>query len=151
MKEFAEANPNIVEFDGKNGMVKFKSDLTFPPGSAQVNPGAAATLAKLVNILNADAAKTFAIYIAGHTDDIPIGKSYKRHPTNWYLSAHRAVGVQKSLVKAGMDPRRVVVMGFGEYHPIMPNKPDKKGNPKNRRVEIWVVPAGSFLTPDAAK
>jgi flagellar motor protein MotB len=37
-------------------------------------------------------------------------------------------------------------MGFGEYHPVAPNKPGKKGNQANRRVEIWIVPPGSFLT-----
>ena len=34
--EFADANPGIAEYDAKNGMVKFKSDLTFPLGSAEV-------------------------------------------------------------------------------------------------------------------
>ena len=39
-------------------------------------------------------------------------------------------------------PERVSVRGFGEYHPIVPNKPNKKGNPQNRRVEIYIVPQG---------
>lgn len=149
LRDFAAANPKIADYDEKHGMVKFKSDLTFQPGSAVVNPQASETLTKLAKILNSANAKKFSIYVAGHTDDVPIGKPSTRrmHPTNWYLSAHRAVGVEKVLQKAGIAPNRIAVMGFGEYHPIAPNKPSKKGNKINRRVEIWIVPAGSFLTP----
>lgn len=148
---FAKEYPELAEFDDRYGMVKLKSDLTFPPGSALVNPAAAETLAKLVQILNTPEAQRFAVYVAGHTDNMPISKpsTRRRHPTNWYLSAHRAVGVQKVLAKAGLNPDRIAVMGFGEYHPIEPNRPNKKGNPANRRVEIWVVPKGEFLTGDA--
>ncbi|HDY65345.1 MAG TPA: hypothetical protein ENH84_03815 [Phycisphaerae bacterium] len=149
--KFAEANPDMAEYDAKNGMVKFKSDLTFPLGSAVVKSEAAAMLAKLVKILNDPGAKEFSIYVAGHTDDVPISRSVRMHPTNWYLSVHRAVGVQEELTKAGLDPKRIAVMGFGESHPIAPNKPGKKGNRQNRRVEIWIVPVGSFLTPEAVK
>ena len=149
--KFAEANPDMAEYDAQNGMVKFKSDLTFPLGSAEVKSEAAAMLTKLVKILNDPNAKEFSLYVAGHTDDVPIGHSRRRHPTNWYLSVHRAVGVQEELTKSGLDPKRISAMGFGEYHPIAPNKPNKKGNKQNRRVEIWIVPAGSFLTSEAVK
>lgn len=151
LEGFAEEYPNLVEYDAKHGMVKFKSDLTFPPGDATVNPQASATLQKLVEILKTPQAEDFAVYIAGHTDDMKIGQpeTLRRHPTNWYLSAHRAIGVQMVLAKAGLDPERICVMGFGEYHPVAPNAPNNKGNEKNRRVEIWLVPQGQFLTPDA--
>ncbi len=151
LRSFADANPEIAEYDEKHGMVKFKSDFTFPPGSANVTPQAGDTLGKLAKILNTPEAKKFAVYVAGHTDDMPIGKPETRrmHPTNWYLSAHRAVGVEKVLEKAGIASNRIAVMGFGEYHPIAPNKAGHKGNQINRRVEIWIVPPGSFLTPSA--
>ncbi|MCD4823413.1 MAG: OmpA family protein [Phycisphaerae bacterium] len=149
LKAFAQANPGIAEYDDKYGMVKLKSDLTFGLGSAVVNVDATKALAKLVKILNTNDAKGFAVYVAGHTDNVPIRRVRRKHPTNWYLSVHRAVGVQKALVRAGLAPTRIAVMGFGEYHPILPNNPGKKGNKANRRVEIWIVPAGSFLTPEA--
>lgn len=148
LEEFAAANPAIVEYDPANGMVKFKSDLTFAPGEADPNPEAAAMLAKLVPILDSPEARDLAVYIAGHTDDMRITRpeTLRRHPDNWYLSVHRAVGIQKVLTDSGLDPTRICVMGFGEYHPIAPNQPNQKGNPLNRRVEIWIVPAGAFLT-----
>jgi len=148
LRALAKDNPELVEYLPRFGMVKFKSDFTFDKGSDDVAPGAIEALGKLVNILNAEAAAKFHVYVAGHTDDIPIKKAStrRRHPTNWYLSVHRAVEVQKVLVKGGLEPERIGVMGFGEYHPVAPNKPNKQGNPKNRRVEIWIVPPGRFLT-----
>jgi flagellar motor protein MotB len=41
-----------------------------------------------------------------------------------------------------LAPERISIRGFSEYRPIAPNKPKKKGNPQNRRVEIYVVPKG---------
>ena len=148
LAQFAAANPDLAEFDPKLGMVKLKSDLTFASGSDEVKSGASSALAKLVQVLNGSGATEFAVYVAGHTDDVPIGNpaTMRRHPTNWYLSVHRAVGVEKELTKAGLDPKRIAVMGFGEYHPVAPNAPGKKGNAANRRVEIWIVPAGQLLS-----
>jgi chemotaxis protein MotB len=151
LQKFALANPDIAEYDAKLGMVKLKSDLTFSPGSAKVNPEATAMLAKLVSVLNDPAAGEFSVYVAGHTDDVRVGnpRTKRRHPTNWYLSAHRAVGVQKALQSAKLDPSRIAVMGFGSYHPVEPNKPNNKGNAANRRVELWITPTGQFLSPGA--
>ncbi len=148
LQGFARSNPELVEYLPKYGMVKFKADLTFEKGSDDVSAGAAEALAVLVEILNSEAAGAFHVYVAGHTDDIPIQKreTLRRHPTNWYLSVHRAVEVQKVLVKAGLEPKRIGAMGFGKYHPVEPNKPNKKGNPKNRRVEIWIIPPDRLLT-----
>ena len=42
----------------------------------------------------------------------------------------------------GLVPERGSVRGFGEFRPIVPNEPNKKGNPQNRRVEIYIVPKG---------
>ena len=151
LRGFAGENPDLVEYLPEYGMVKFKSDFTFDKGSDDLSPGAVDALGKLVGILNSPAASEFHVYVAGHTDDIPIKKpeTRRRHPTNWYLSVHRAVEVQKQLTKDGLNPVRIGVMGFGEYHPIVANEPGNKGNAKNRRVEIWIVPPGRFLTPPA--
>ena len=139
--------PDLLEYDPKLGMIKFKSDMTFDLGSDQVKPAAQEALAKFVEIMNSAEAKPFNIYIAGHTDDIPIlkGPTLARHPNNWYLSVHRAVSVLQVMHKAGLENDRAAAMGFGEYHPIAPNAPGHKGNALNRRVEIWIVPADKFM------
>jgi chemotaxis protein MotB len=148
LREFARENPQLVDYLPEFGMVKFKSDLTFAKGSDDVSSAAADALRKLTEVLTSPDAQGFYVYVAGHTDNIPIKKAStrRRHPNNWYLSVHRAVAVQDVLTDANMDPERIAAMGFGEYHPIAPNAPGQKGNPQNRRVEIWIVPEGQFLT-----
>ena len=152
LRQFASTHPDLLEYLPEYGMVKLKSDFTFDRGSDDVRAGASLALGKLVEILKTADARSFHVYVAGHTDDIPISRAEtrKHHPNNWYLSVHRAVAVQKVLTKAGLAPKRIAAMGFGEYHPIAPNKPNKGGNRLNRRVEIWIVPPDRFLTDAGA-
>ncbi|MCP4377163.1 MAG: OmpA family protein [bacterium] len=155
LKAFADANPGLVEYDPRLGMVKIKSDLTFELGSTTARPEAVTALTKLVTIINDPAIATYHVYIAGHTDNVPVSRAAtkKRHPDNWYLSVHRAVSIKKVMRKAGLASVRIGVMGFGEYHPVAPNKVSggkKRGNVLNRRVEIWIVPPDRFLTSSVA-
>jgi len=148
LQDFAAANPDLVEYLPAYGMVKLKSDLTFAPGSDVVNDTAKTALQKFATIVNSPAGAEFSVYVAGHTDDMRIARAEtkRRHPNNWYLSVHRAVAVQEVLAGAGVGDKRIGVLGFGEWHPIAPNAPNKKGNKLNRRVEIWIVPPDRFLT-----
>lgn len=152
LRDFADEHPQMVEYLPDYGMVKFRSnELTFERGSDEVRDEASEALEQFVEIVNTPEAEQFHVYVAGHTDDIPIRRqeTLRRHPDNWYLSVHRAVAVQQVLEDSGLEPGRTGVMGFGEYHPIEPNKPDQGGNPANRRVEIWLVPPERFLTQEA--
>ena len=144
LDDFAKSNPQMVEYDSGRGLVKFKSDLLFDKGSDQVASGAAETIKTLCQILNSKEAQAFDIIIAGHTDDIPILKpeTKAKHPTNWYLSAHRAIAVLEVMANCGVAPKRMSARGFSEYRPIEDNKPNRAGNAKNRRVEIYIVPEG---------
>ena len=148
LRSLAKENPDLMEYLPKYGMIKLKADLTFDKGSAKVKPEAVEALKKLAKIVNSDAAKHFGVYVAGHTDDIPLVKpeTIRAHGSNWGLSLHRAGAVVKVLAMAGVSQRRLCAMGFSKYHPIAPNKPGHKGNPLNRRVEIWIVPPDRFLT-----
>lgn len=143
LEKFA-ATSDMIEFDEATGMVKFKSDLLFEQGSDVVAAEATGAVKQLCEIINSKTAGGFDIIIAGHTDDVPIGKAETKqlHPTNWHLSAHRAISVEKLMQASGVDPKRMSVRGFGEYRPFEANAPGHKGNPKNRRVEIYLVPAG---------
>lgn len=144
LEDFAGSQAEMVTYDASLGIVKFKSDLLFEKGSDEVKSGAAEAVKALCGILNSEQGKEFDVIIAGHTDDIPIRKPATRakHPTNWYLSAHRAISVLSVMEKSNIDTKRMSVRGFGEYRPIEQNKPDKRGNPQNRRVEIYIVPKG---------
>jgi len=145
LQDFAVANKNIVTYDENKGLVKFKSDLLFARGSDEVATNAKDTIKALCEILNSQEAKKFDIIIAGHTDDIPIRKAATKveHPTNWHLSADRAIAVLDVIANSGLDFERMSIRGFSKYRPIAPNKPGNKGNAKNRRVEIYIVPKGT--------
>ena len=144
LEEFANNN-DMVTYDADQGMVKFRSDLLFDKGSAQVKSNAAAAIKELCQVLQSEQGSEFDIIIAGHTDDIPIQKpsTREKHPTNWHLSAHRAISVLQIMKNNNIGPKRLSARAFGEYRPVAPNKPDKGGNPQNRRVEIYIVPKGA--------
>jgi chemotaxis protein MotB len=144
LEDFAENNP-MVTFDKETGKLKFKSDLLFELGSDKVAASAVSSIQAISGIMKTDEAKDFDVIIAGHTDDVPIGKPETRakHPTNWHLSVHRAISVLNAMVKSGVKPTRLSVRGFGEYRPIAPNAPKNKGNAVNRRVEMFIVYKGA--------
>jgi len=143
LEDFAKQY-DLVTFDASRGIVKFKSDLLFELGSDKVASEATKAVKSLCEILNSQEAKGFDIIIAGHTDDIPIEKpaTREKHPTNWYLSVHRSISVLDVMAENNIDPKRMSVRGFSEYRPVAENKAGKKGNPLNRRVEIYIVPEG---------
>jgi len=77
----------------------------------------------------------YKIEIEGHTDDIPITSA--RFPSNWELSAARAVSVARYFQSVGMPPERIAATGYGEFHPIADNA-TAAGREMNRRVEIFL-------------
>ena len=143
LEDFAKQH-DMVTYDASRGIVKFKSDLLFDKGSDNVAASAIEAVKSLTAILNSEQGQKFDVIIAGHTDDIPIQKPETRakHPTNWHLSSHRAIAVLKVMESNNIESKRLSARGFGEYRPIADNKPGKKGNPQNRRVEIYIVAEG---------
>jgi len=83
-----------------------------------------------------------AIEVAGYTDNAPItGGPFAN---NWELSAARATTVVIRMTTAdGVDPGRVVLLGYGQYHPVVPNT-STGGQSENRRVDIVVSPGAQF-------
>jgi flagellar motor protein MotB len=151
LRDWAEKNSDIVELQGN--MVKFKADMTFDPGSADIKPAALAALKKLAEILNSPDANPFNVFVAGHTDDIPLvnAATIAKFEDNWGLSLGRAKSVVKALYGggAGIAQERMGAMGFSKYHPVAPNAPGNKGNVLNRRVEIWIVPNNLLISQPA--
>ena len=76
------------------------------------------------------------IVIEGHTDNWPINSA--RFPTNWELSAARALAVVKYFAfRKGIEPARFAATGYGEYRPLKPND-TAEHRAMNRRVEIFI-------------
>lgn len=77
------------------------------------------------------------ILVAGHTDSLPTRT--RRYPSNWELSALRAVNVVKYLSNLEtLDDSSLIASGFGKHHPVASNKTEE-GREKNRRLEIFVL------------
>lgn len=135
---------DMISYDSERGVLKFESDLTFERGSDQVTGSAITAVQSLCTVLNSEEAKGFDVIVAGHTDDMRIARTETRanHPTNWHLSVHRSISVTDLMIANRIAPVRLSVRGFGEYRPAEDNLPNKKGNPKNRRVEIFIVAKG---------
>lgn len=80
------------------------------------------------------------VVIEGHTDNMPIRRSPgKRYIDNMELSFLRAKAVASILVKNGIAPERISVVGYGDSRPIDSNE-TAVGRINNRRVEIKLTP-----------
>ncbi len=151
LHEFAAQYPDAVVYDAGHGIVKWTADVLFAFASDVVKQTAYPSLQHFGEIMQSTEAKDFEVLVAGHTDNVPIAQpeTLKRHPTNWHLSSHRAIAVARLLQKNGLDPTRVGVMGFGQFRPMAAND-SQESRARNRRVEMYIVPRGSFGQGSAA-
>jgi outer membrane protein OmpA-like peptidoglycan-associated protein len=69
------------------------------------------------------------VQIVGHTDNV--GPS----AYNQRLSEQRADSIKVYLVKSGVDPAKIAILGVGERIPLADNA-TREGRARNRRVEI---------------
>ncbi len=140
LRDLAKSDPDLLTYDPKLGLVRFKSDMTFPLGSTEISKSAADALKKLAEILKKPAAQKYEVRIVGNTDNVRIGKpeTKLRYGTNWHLSAGRAISVKDVLADAGINQSRIMIGGHGEYRPLVPNAA-KGGAEQNRRVDIYLV------------
>ncbi len=77
-----------------------------------------------------------SILVEGHTDSIPVANV--SFPSNWELSALRAVNVVKFLVdECGIDPRNLSAAGYADSRPVASND-SSEGRALNRRVNLIV-------------
>jgi len=135
--EIEQGQIAITELQGKL-TVDVLDKILFDSGQAEVKPEGLAVLKRVVEILITVTDKV--IRIEGHTDNIPIaGALAKRYPTNWELSAARAINVTRYLEKEGIDPIILSAAAFGEYQPVAEND-TPEGRAKNRRIAIILLP-----------
>jgi chemotaxis protein MotB len=135
--EIAKGQVTISELKGRL-TVNMVDAILFDSGRAEIKPDGLVVLGKVIEILKSVDDK--AIRIEGHTDAIPIsGSLAQRYPTNWELSAARAINVARYLQKQAINPSHLSAAGFGEFKPVSDNA-TVEGRAKNRRIEIVLVP-----------
>jgi chemotaxis protein MotB len=133
-----ESNKDKVELrrNGKDIIVSFKEKLFFAIGSAKIKAEALPILNEVGAVIRKE---QLGIRVEGHTCDIPIRTA--KYPSNWELSAIRAVNVGKYLIEnSALNPRMVAVSGYGQYRPMVPNT-SPASRARNRRVDIVIVNA----------
>lgn len=134
--EISQGQVTISELKGKL-TVNMEAAILFDSGKADVKQDGLAILMKMVDTLKSVTDK--AIRIEGHTDNVQISGALSHvFPTNWELSAARAINVARYLQQQGLDPAILSAAAFAEYKPVADNG-TKEGRAKNRRIEITLV------------
>lgn len=116
----------------------FQSEVFFASGSATLGLEGQTQLTQLASVLldisrqipdNID----WVLQVEGHTDNVPIATA--QFPSNWELSAARAIQVVRQLMAAGIPARRLAAAGYADNYPIAQNTTDA-GRSQNRRIEL---------------
>jgi chemotaxis protein MotB len=135
--EIAQGEITITELKGKLTM-DVVDKILFASGEAKVKKEGMEVLKRVVDILKNIKDKN--IRVEGHTDNVKIaGNLIRVYPTNWELSAARALNVAKYLQEQGIDPKIISATAFGEYQPLADND-TPEGRAKNRRIAIILLP-----------
>lgn len=112
----------------------FQSEVLFPSGSAKLQESGEKQLASVAKRLVEIAATipkdvNWVLQVDGHTDNKAIASA--QYPSNWELSAARAIAVVKFLHSEGIPNDRLVAAGYGEYQPL-----SSTDTARNRRIEL---------------
>ena len=119
--------------------LQLSDQILFDSGSPELKPQGVALLRNVGKVINSRLGE-LEIQIGGHTDNIPISSKNSPWPSNWALSAARAVNVVRLLESgAGIDPDLLSAVGYGEHRPIADNS-TAAGRARNRRIEMVLVP-----------
>jgi chemotaxis protein MotB len=116
----------------------FQSEVFFDVGAAALRPEGRNELDKIASAL-LDLDKeipgeiAWVMRVDGHTDVRPIASA--QFPSNWELSAARAISVVQYLISKGVSPQRLVAAGFGEFQPLESGQTEEAYR-RNRRIEL---------------
>lgn len=153
-REIAAGRMKIGEYGGVI-IVEVSDDLLFESGKVQIRPEGGTVLQKFARAV---ASSDRTIRVVGHTDNeaLQAGAAFA---SNWELSTARATAVVRLLQdQAGLDPKRLLAAGRGEWKPVASNA-TAQGRQANRRITLSLVEPGYFdgsepipqaLTPTAA-
>lgn len=116
----------------------FASEVLFDTASDEVSEQGLRQLIRLAETLKTLAEQMpadlpWVLQVDGHSDKRPI--STPRFPSNWELSAARALAIVKFLHDQGIPADRLAATGYGEFQPLDPaDTPEAYA--RNRRIEL---------------
>lgn len=127
-----------IEATSEQVRVVLANEILFPSGSVDLSEAGIALLTDLAAQVAGD--DSLNVVVEGHTDDVMItGELKERFPTNWELSAKRALNVVHQLASAGIAEARLEARAYGPFRPRMPNT-SKANRTANRRIELILIP-----------
>jgi len=139
---------HVLPLDQDKVRVRFPESIAFAPGEVEITPSMIPLMDHLGRLFSRP--EVIEVQVEGHTDDLPVKGSI--YPSNWELSAARAMSVFHALAERGVSNGLMVAVGMGGMHPV-------KDQPElDRRVEITLKfrpvtdrpengKSGSKLTP----
>ena len=125
------------------GTLVFLGGSTFLSGSTELSFTAQEAVRSVAKRLQG---KSVAITVAGHSDNQAINTP--EFPSNWELSAARAIAVARQMIDAGVDPQSISAVGYADSKPLAPNDTEA-GRHRNRRVEIFIEPVADGRKSDS--
>ncbi|GJE62013.1 peptidoglycan -binding protein [Methylobacterium trifolii] len=115
-----------------------QSEVLFPGGSAALKPEAGPELDRIAGAIlelskQIPSDLPWVLRVDGHTDARPIASA--QFPSNWSLSAARAIAVVQYLAAKGIPPQHLLAGAFGEFQPIDAGT-SEDSYARNRRIEM---------------
>ncbi|MGE5271804.1 MAG: peptidoglycan -binding protein [Thiohalocapsa sp.] len=116
----------------------FQSEVLFEPGNADLGDAAKAQLDPVIKALKQISGEipkslNWVLRVDGHTDKRPINNA--QFPSNWELSAARAISVVRYLISQGIPADRLAAAGFADNQPLDPGSSEEAFR-RNRRIEL---------------
>ncbi len=106
--------------------------LLFESGTAELKPETRDFLQEIAKLIASK--PSTQLQIEGHTDNIPIQTT--QFPSNWELSAGRAISVVRFLIEeSNVQSSRLGAAGYADTRPLVPNS-NPENRERNRRVEF---------------
>jgi len=130
---------HVLPLDQDKVRIRFPETIAFAPGQVAITPDMYPLIDRLANIFRKP--EVIEIRIEGHTDDTPVRSAL--YPSNWELSAARAMRLFHALSERGVPNGRMIAAGMGDKHPV-PGRPDL-----SRRVEIELKFRPVTVTPES--
>jgi chemotaxis protein MotB len=135
-----------IHWNQKRLVLVLGEKIAFNVGQANLLPDFQPTLKRIAGFISSQ--PELKVAVAGHTDDVPINTA--QFPSNWELSAIRAVNVAKFMILNGVDPHQVSIEGYSAYRPLYLNT-TSYNRQANRRVEITLIKEPDNLKPAEKK
>ncbi len=133
--------------DERGIVISLVTDAFYESGSAELTLEGLAVIDKMGRFLSDDDFSDNDIRVEGHTDNSPVSPEspfYEIYPSNWELSAARAVKVVRILNEDyGISGKSLEAIGLGEHQPVETNDIEE-GRAYNRRIEIVIMRKKEF-------